>query len=156
MFRWHHDLEYRLPSQLVSGFVRTLTFTDRDATLRFHSGGESDDDDDSPSPELPDWKSPTRKQILNKLMEHEMPKCTSDYDKVDDKGKLWYDSGAEQWVDKYISQLDDHSQWAQTLLYDLFKNVEDKEVKKEDFSCDAPGSKCSLARTCGKFTLSPS
>jgi hypothetical protein len=84
-------------------------------------------------------------------MEHEMPTCTSDYDEVKDKAKLWYDSGAEQWVDKYISQLDDHTQWAQTLLYDLFKGVRDKEVKKEDFSCDAPGSKCYLARSCGMF-----
>jgi hypothetical protein len=84
-----------------------------------------------------------------------MPECISDYEKVEDQARLWYDSGAEQWTDKYISQLGDHTQWAQTLLYDLFKDVKNKEVKKEDFSCDAPGSKCYLARSCGEFSSHP-
>lgn len=78
-----------------------------------------------------------------------LPKCNDNYDKVEDKGKLWFDSGAEQWVDKYISTLDDHTEWAKDLLYLLFKDVKGKSIDKSEFSCDAPGAACNYQRTCG-------
>ena len=50
------------------------------ANLSFYSGGESGGNDESSGPELPDWEGLTRKQVLDKLLEHEMPECISDYD----------------------------------------------------------------------------
>ena len=82
-------------------------------------------------------------------MDEELPDCFTDkpYKNIKDKGKFWYDSGAEQWIDKYISAQKDHSQWAQNLYRELFRN----DVNPVDFACFEPGEECNFEPSCGKF-----
>lgn len=84
-----------------------------------------------------------------KLMEKKLPDCVSGlkYDDIKDKGKFWYDSGAEQWADEYISALEDHTQWKQELFRELFP---DEDHTK--YVCSAPGAKCDTGLKCGKFS----
>ncbi|PCD34001.1 hypothetical protein FGRA07_09156 [Fusarium graminearum] len=91
----------------------------------------------------------THKQVIDKLMDEKMPDCFSDkaYKDIKDKGKFWYDSGAEQWTDKYISAQKDHSQWAQNLYRDIFKN----DVTAADFACFQPGEECNFGKSCADF-----
>ncbi|CAG7560691.1 unnamed protein product [Fusarium equiseti] len=100
------------------------------------SGGGSADTGDEGS-DLPDIDGPplTRKQVVKDLMSG-------------GQSQALVDSGAEQWVDKYISTLDDHTEWAKDLLYLLFKDVKGKSIDKSEFSCDAPGAACNYQRTC--------
>lgn len=112
--------------------------------LRLNSGGTdgSGGSDDTPI------KPPKRKEVVDKLLAKKLPDCNSKdaYDKIKDKGKFWYDSGAEQWADEYINAQEDHTEWTQSLYRDLFN----QEADATKFVCHQPGAGCEHGKTCSK------
>ncbi|KAM0433720.1 hypothetical protein ACHAQK_009156 [Fusarium lateritium] len=86
--------------------------------------------------------------IPDSLKNKKLPDCVNakTYETHKDKGKFWFDSGAEQWTEDYINSLNDHSQWAQKLYVNLFD-----DVNLNDFICDQPGAKCDFKKSCKDF-----
>ncbi|KPM40559.1 hypothetical protein AK830_g5976 [Neonectria ditissima] len=87
-------------------------------------------------------------KIPQKLLDKKLPDCKwgQSFDAIEDKAKLWYDSGAEQWADEYINSQKDHSNWAQNLYRELFPANDHTQ-----FSCQEPGALCSHGLKCEDF-----
>ena len=50
-----------------------------------------------------------------------LPDCKAQfYDKIEDKGKFWDETGAGEFADGYINHLETHTNWVQKLYMDLF------------------------------------
>lgn len=89
--------------------------------------------------------------IPQELLDRKLPDCTSNgFDSIQDKGTFWYDTGAEQFADEFISSHanSDHTNWAQELYHDLFP-----DTTKSDYDCTDPDSDCVYAKDCGMLTL---
>jgi hypothetical protein len=55
------------------------------------------------------------------LPDRKLPDCQSQtYDNIPDKGKFWFESGAEQYAEEYIIANGDHSNWTRDLYMELF------------------------------------
>lgn len=56
--------------------------------------------------------------IVKRLPDIKLPDCKSGFklDDIQDKGKFWYDTGAEQYADAYIKMQTDHTNWAQNMV----------------------------------------
>jgi hypothetical protein len=60
-----------------------------------------------------------------------LPDCNvNPFDQVEDKGKLWGDSKAEEFAEEYIIMNGDHTNWAQQLYRDLFGEESDPSDSK--------------------------
>ncbi|KAF5026826.1 hypothetical protein F66182_1110 [Fusarium sp. NRRL 66182] len=122
-------------------------------SIDFQASGSSSDSGSGPNkgtvPALPATEAVT---IPKELQKKDLPDCRSDkpWNTVNDMGKFWYDSGAEQWIEEYINAQKDHTRWAQNLYRDLFKDTEDG-VTAKDFSCEQPGDRCTHGKTCKEF-----
>ncbi|KAF4983044.1 hypothetical protein FZEAL_1444 [Fusarium zealandicum] len=90
-------------------------------------------------------------KIPKKLMDKKLPDCKwgISFDNIKDKGKFWYDSGAEQWADEYINSQKDHSNWASNLFRELFPDDDHTE-----FDCQTPGASCNHGLKCGRTLVS--
>lgn len=89
--------------------------------------------------------------IPQELLDKKLPDCDSDgFDGIQDKGTFWYNTGAEQFADAFISSHanSDHTNWAQELYHDLFP-----DTTKSDYDCTDPDSDCVYAKDCGMLTL---
>jgi hypothetical protein len=56
------------------------------------------------------------------LKDKKLPDCISGekFDTIQDMGKFWWESGAEQYADEYINLNGDHSNWTQDLYMEIF------------------------------------
>jgi len=87
--------------------------------------------------------------IPQELLDRKLPDCDSNgFDGIQDKGTFWYNTGAEQFADDFISSHanSDHTNWAQELYHDLFP-----DTTKSDYDCTDPDSDCVYAKDCGMF-----
>ncbi|KAM0488654.1 hypothetical protein ACHAP7_000697 [Fusarium lateritium] len=113
------------------------------------SGGGDGDGDIDPIPNKGE-SSEHGRTITDKLWNQKMPDCTSDmdYKNIADKGKWWSETGAEQWVEDYLNNQKDHTEWSGNLYRDLFKK---QSVEKTLFLCNQPGAKCAHGMKCPDF-----
>ncbi|KAH8587655.1 hypothetical protein B0O99DRAFT_641003 [Bisporella sp. PMI_857] len=83
------------------------------------------------------------------LPDKKLPNCQTGqrYSDIKDMSKFWYDSGAEQYAQEYISMRKDHSNWAQQLYMDLFPD----DMDHGEFSCITFGSQCNIKKQCSDF-----
>lgn len=94
----------------------------------------------------------TNATLPDELRDRKLSKCVSDteFNKIEDKGSFWYDSGAEQFADDYINAQNDHSQWAQRLFRDILP-----EENQYGFDCTTPEALCDFDTSCGKRKYEP-
>ena len=82
------------------------------------------------------------------VVDVKLEECTGElFADAKDLDKLWVDSGVEMFVDKWLSNQTDHSNWAQKLLSELF-GVDSLHT---EMSCVNTEASCDLNRTCGDF-----
>lgn len=90
--------------------------------------------------------------LSQELRNRKLPNCTEgqSWDNIKDKGKFWYNTGAERFADDYINSRpnSDHTDWAQDLLRELLP-----EWNHAEFSCQNTASACTVQPQCG--TLAP-
>lgn len=87
-------------------------------------------------------------ELSPELQARKLPDCipSTKFNDIQDKGKFWSESGAEQFADDYINSRTDHSQWAQNLYRDLF---EDKVHSM--FDCESPDASCVITAECSQY-----
>lgn len=87
-----------------------------------------------------------------KLPDRKLPDCdkTGNWDEPGfDMGTFWYDTGAEQYADEYISLNGDHTQWAKRLYADLF--VGSGKKADSEMSCGDDAGTCDHDLECADF-----
>lgn len=90
--------------------------------------------------------------LTDELRDRKLPRCVSDteFNKIEDKGSFWYDTGAEQFADDYINAQNDHSQWAQRLFRDILP-----DENHYGFDCTTPEALCDFDTSCGRMLYEP-
>ncbi|KAG9232650.1 hypothetical protein BJ875DRAFT_73017 [Amylocarpus encephaloides] len=82
------------------------------------------------------------------LPDRKLPDCKPQkYDTIQDKGKFWWDSGAEQYANDYIISNGDHSNWTQDLYMELFPD----SANQNDMECMTAGAPCKPQKDCPDF-----
>ncbi|KAF5664348.1 chitinase 3 [Fusarium heterosporum] len=89
-----------------------------------------------------------RPGIPESLKNEKLPDCVGGekYDDIKDMGKFWYNTKAEEWVDKFIKTKKDHSLWAQELYLAVFP-----KGRENEFLCNRPGANCAHGKECKDF-----
>ncbi|KAK3326729.1 hypothetical protein B0H66DRAFT_617927 [Apodospora peruviana] len=84
---------------------------------------------------------------LGKLPERELPDCEEGkkWDNIEDMGKFWWDSGAEQFASDYIDA-NGHTNWTQNMYMELFP-----DANHVDMACVTRDSACDFNQICDEF-----